>query len=57
MAIRKKDKPPDKIKILLAIQILPTNIRLLEQFVVELKNWFVNRLKGQEELHAFLPGK
>ena len=57
MAIRKKDKPPDKVKNLRTIQILPTNVRLLERSVVELKNWLVNRLKEQEELQAFLPGK
>lgn len=57
MAIRKKDKPPDKVKNLRTIQILSTNVRLLERSVVELKNWLVNRLKEQEELQAFLPGK
>ena len=37
IAIRKKDKPPDKVENLRTIQILPTDIRLLEQSTTKLR--------------------
>jgi hypothetical protein len=55
MAIKKKDKPPNNVKNLSAIQILPTAVRLVEQSAMNLKQWLVQKLEKESELYAFLP--
>ena len=57
MAIRKRGKPPDSVKKLRAVQILPTNVRLIEQAASDLKSWLVSKLENQPELYAFLQNK
>jgi hypothetical protein len=57
MAIKKKDKPPNNVKNLSAIQILPTAVRLVEQSAMNLKQWLVQKLEKESELYAFLPRK
>jgi hypothetical protein len=53
IALKKKDKPPDKVTNLRDILILPVHVRLLEQSYGNL----TNRLKDQPESYAFLPNK
>lgn len=57
ITIKKKDKQPDKVENLQAIQILPTDVRLLEQLTTFLRKQLIDRLEQQKELYAFLPGK
>lgn len=57
IVLKKKDKPPDKVINLRAIQISPVHVRLLEQSCLNLKDWFIKRLKDQPETDAFLPNK
>ena len=48
IAIKKKDKPPDKVQNLRAIQILPTNVRLLEQSATDSKDWLIEQLRNKK---------
>ena len=57
MAIKKKDKPPNNVKNLRAIQFLPTAVRQVEQSAMNLKQWLVQKLEKESELYAFLPRK
>ena len=47
----------NKVTNLRTIQILLSDVRIMEQSVMNLKQWLLNRLTSQPKLYAFLPEK